>query len=441
MEYIKQQFIQRSATKISTIRDFVKKNADVVVDQVTLGQLYGGMRDVLSLVTETSLLDAQKGIEFRGKSIDDLYAIIKKSDLDSQEILPEYLLYLFLLDEIPNKEHINNLSKYLHEHSEVPQYVVDAIHRVSKGQPMVQFITAIAALQSDSLFTKAYLDGISKDQYWSYIYDDAMNLLAKLPRIVAYIYNYNYRDDKAVKESDDTLDYAGNLAYLLGDEDSDKHSIMKEFMRLYVSLHSDHEGGNGSAFTCHVAGSTLANPYASFTAALCSLSGPLHGLACQTSLDWIKKLFNTYQAAPNKQQIHDYIHDGLNRGLVVPGYGHAVLRKTDPRFTAQMNFAKKYDLHSDLIETVWRVYEVAPEILSSLGKIKNPYPNVDAHSGVLLNYFGFQHSEFYTVLFGLSRALGVMCQQIWDRATMNPIFRPKSITSDQIINYVKINKN
>ena len=122
----------------------------------------------------------------------------------------------------------------------------------------------------------------------------------------------------------------------------------------------------------------------------------------------------------------DYVKKTLSAGRVVPGYGHAVLRKTDPRYIAQREFALKYMPDFPLFKVVSRIYEVVPPILGSIGKIKNPWPNVDAHSGVLLINYGIKEHEFYTVLFGVSRAMGVLSQLVWDRVYGLPIERPKS---------------
>jgi len=135
---------------------------------------------------------------------------------------------------------------------------------------------------------------------------------------------------------------------------------------------------------------------------------------------------------PTKEQIADYVRKTLQQGKVVPGYGHAVLRKTDPRFSAQMEFGKKHMPDDPLVQTVWNIYEVVPPILQSLGKIKNPWPNVDAHSGALLVHYGLVEDEFYTVLFAVSRALGVLASLCWDRALGFPIERPKSVTTESV---------
>jgi citrate synthase len=153
-------------------------------------------------------------------------------------------------------------------------------------------------------------------------------------------------------------------------------------------------------------------------------------LANQEVVAWLQEMLNQLNTTlPSKEQIADYVKKTLAEGKVVPGYGHAVLRKTDPRFTAQQDFYRRYIKQDDFCETVQLVYEVVPPILESLGKIKNPWPNVDAHSGALLMHYGMKEYDFYTVLFGVSRALGVMASLIWDRALGHPIERPSSITT------------
>jgi citrate synthase len=182
-------------------------------------------------------------------------------------------------------------------------------------------------------------------------------------------------------------------------------------------------------------GSALSDPYLSFAAGMNGLAGPLHGLANQEVIKWILEMQQEIGVSnPTEQQISDYIHKTLSEGKVVPGYGHAVLRKTDPRFTAQQDFYNRYikkgDQGDELCEIVQKIYKVAPPILEATGKIKNPWPNVDAHSGALLMHFGIKEFEFYTVLFGVSRALGVLASLIWDRALGHPIERPGSITTE-----------
>lgn len=203
-------------------------------------------------------------------------------------------------------------------------------------------------------------------------------------------------------------------------------------------LSSDHEGGNVSAHTVHLVGSALSDPYLSFAAGLNGLAGPLHGLANQEVLVWLKKMQGELgDAVTDENKVKDFIWKTLKSGQVVPGYGHAVLRKTDPRYTCQREFALKHLPNDKLFQLVSNIYKTVPPILTELGKVKNPWPNVDAHSGVLLQYYGLKEMNYYTVLFGVSRALGVLASLVWDRALGLPIERPKSMSTEGLMKACK----
>jgi citrate synthase len=213
-----------------------------------------------------------------------------------------------------------------------------------------------------------------------------------------------------------------------------------ELMRLYLVIHSDHEGGNASAHATHLVGSTLSDPYLSVSGGMNALAGPLHGLANQEVLRWILDLQAEFKAAGkevNHETIKEFAETTLASGRVIPGYGHAVLRKTDPRYTAQREFALKHMPDDELFKIVGTIFEVVPDVLLAAGKAKNPWPNVDSHSGCLLVHYGFTEQDYYTVLFGVSRTMGVLSQLFWDRALGLPLERPKSLTPEWIVDYAK----
>jgi len=269
---------------------------------------------------------------------------------------------------------------------------------------------------------------MAKTDHWDAVYEDSMNLIARLPRVAAYIYRRAFKGGEHIA-ADKSLDWSANFAHMLGSDDEDFRSLM----RLYLTIHADHEGGNASAHTVNLVASTLADPYRSFAAGMNSLAGPLHGLANQEVIKWIFEMIDQLGTkTPSKEQIRGYVQQTLDARKVIPGYGHAVLREPDPRFTAQRRFAEEYIKDSELIETVWKIFDVVPPMLEALGKVKNPWPNVDAHSGALLVHYGFSEYSFYTVLFGVSRGLGVLAAGIWSRALGMPLERPKSVTSDWI---------
>jgi citrate synthase len=342
-----------------------------------------------------------------------------------------------VLGEIPTYEDVLKIQQDWQLRAEIPAHVFAAIDALPiTTHPMTQFSIGIMAMQTESVFAKAYRDGINKKDYWDPTYEDISNLLARLPRIAAYIYRRTYKNNEHIAP-DPKLDWAANFAHMLGYDQPEFYKLM----RLYLTIHADHEGGNVSAHTTHLVGSALSDPYLAFSASMNGLAGPLHGLANQEVIRWIFELKENIGKNPSKEEIADYIRKTLTDGKVVPGYGHAVLRKTDPRFIAQQEFAKTYMPDDELVNIVWNIYEVAPPILESTGKIKNPWPNVDAHSGALLLHYGFKEYDFYTVLFGVSRALGVMASLLWDRALGLPIERPKSVTFEWLQNAVAARKD
>ena len=428
MDSIKERFKEKADQVGAEIKQMLKDNGSKVIGEVTLSQIYQGMRGITGLVTETSLLDANEGIRFRGYSIPDLQSELPKA-AGGDEPLPEALFHLMLMGEMPSQEQADFITAVLQRRSHVPNYVFDTIEALPvSSHPMTMFVVGIMALQNGSHFAKAYSAGMSRKDYWDATFDDTLDLIARLPRIAAYIYRRKYREGVHI-EPNGLLDWAGNFAHMMGYE----NESFKELMRLYMTIHADHEGGNVSAHTTHLVGSALSDPFLSFAAGMNGLAGPLHGLANQEVIKWIFEMRESLGVdLPSKDQISDYVKKTLSEGKVVPGYGHAVLRKTDPRFTAQMEFGKKHMPDDALVQTVWRIYETVPEILSSLGKVKNPWPNVDAHSGALLVHYGMVEYDFYTVLFGVSRSLGVLASLCWDRALGMPLERPKSVTTESV---------
>ncbi|WP_143305000.1 citrate (Si)-synthase, eukaryotic [Chitinophaga vietnamensis] len=433
MGYIKEKFKVKADELNAEVKDLLKNHGNTKIDDVTIAQVYQGMRGITGLVTETSLLDANEGIRFRGYSIPELREALPKAP-GGAEPLPEGLFYLMLIGELPTEADVQYLSSMWGRRSHVPNHVFDAIEALPiNTHPMTMFTVGIMALQTESSFAKAYADGMNKKDYWSNTYEDTMNLIARLPRIAAYIYRRKYKGGDHIQPNG-MLDWAGNFAHMLGYSDEG----FKELMRLYMVIHADHEGGNVSAHTTHLVGSALSDAYLSFAAGMNGLAGPLHGLANQEVIKWILNMREELGGGmPTKDQIAAYVRKTLADGKVVPGYGHAVLRKTDPRFSAQMEFAKKHLPNDELVRIVWMVYDTVPPILQELGKVKNPWPNVDAHSGALLVHYGLVEYEFYTVLFGVSRALGVLASLCWDRALGLSLERPKSVTTEWMKMFVE----
>jgi citrate synthase len=412
--------------KQAEIAAFRKEYGETVITQATVNMAYQGMRGIKGLVTETSLLDPEEGIRFRGLTIPECQAKLPHAE-GGNEPLPEGMLWLLLTGEIPTKQQVEDLRKDLHARAAKVDPKVESIVKALPNtlHPMTQFSMAILALQGDSLFAKAYHDGVHKKDYWNTTYEDALNCIARLPAIAAMIYRKQYFNGSYIAPNTN-LDWAANFAHMMGYD----HPEVYELFRLYLTIHSDHEGGNVSAHATHLVGSALSDPYLSLSAGMNGLAGPLHGLANQEVLRWLKEVKAALKGKEaNKENLTKVIWDTLNAGRVVPGYGHAVLRKTDPRYTCQREFALKYMPNDELFKLVSTLYEIVPNILTEHGKTKNPYPNVDAHSGCLLQHYGLVEEDYYTVMFGVSRAIGVLSSLVWDRALGFPIERPKSMTT------------
>jgi citrate synthase len=424
---LKERLAEIIPEKQAEVKQVKQEFGEKSLGEVTVNMAYGGMRGIKGLVWEGSVLDAEEGIRFRGMTIPECQKRLPAA-IEGGEPLPEGLFWLLVTGEVPTKEQVDLISREWAERSKLPAFVEELLDRCPRTlHPMSQFSMAVTALQHESVFAKAYQSGIPKSEYWSYTYEDAMNLIAKLVPVAARIYRNVFKDGK-VPPLDPNKDYSANLAHMLGFQEEK----FVELMRLYLTIHSDHEGGNVSAHTTHLVGSALSDPYLAFAAGLNGLAGPLHGLANQEVLRWIMKMRDEIGLEATDEQVKEYVWKTLRSGQVVPGYGHAVLRRTDPRYSCQREFALKHLPTDPMFKLVSQLYNIVPGVLTEHGKTKNPWPNVDAHSGVLLQHYGLVEQDFYTVLFGVSRALGVLAQLIWDRALGMPLERPKSLSTAHI---------
>jgi citrate synthase len=403
----------------------LKEYGDVKVSDVTIAQAIGGARGVRCLVTDISYLDPHEGIRFRGKTIPETFAAMPKVP-GSEYPFVEGFWYFLLTSDVPTEKQTLEVVEDFKKRRELPQYVMDVLRAMPRDtHPMTMFSAGIVAMQRESLFVKRYNEGMNKMEFWEPMYEDASNLLAKLPSLGAFIYRLKFKDDKQIAPNMD-LDWGGNFAHQMGvDHPYD------DVARMYFILHSDHESGNVSAHTTHLVASTLSDCYYALSAGINGLAGPLHGLANQEVLSWTMKFMDKLGGIENvtKDAVKDALWETLNSGQVVPGYGHAVLRKTDPRYTSQREFCLKNLPDYPLFKLISMIYEVAPGVLQEHGKAKNPWPNVDAQSGVIQWYYGVTEWDFYTVLFGIGRAIGVLANITWDRALGYPIERPKSVTT------------
>ena len=410
------------------IKSLAKEHGEVKVDDVTVGQIIGGMRDIKSLLTDVSFVDPAHGILFRGMSIPEVLKKLPKARGGKMPLVGG-LYYLLMIGEVPTREQALQVEEEWAKRASVPDYVYKMLKSMPREtHPMILFSQAVLALQNGSVFAQKY-HSMKKDVYWEAALEDSLDLTAKLPVIAAYIYRMKYFGESKKPKYNPKQDYGLNFARMM--KVSDKKGYA-DLARLYFILHSDHESGNVSAHTMHLVGSALSDPYLSFSAALNGLAGPLHGLANQESLAWLIDVKNKFGGVPTRAELYKFAWDTLNAGHVIPGYGHGVLRVIDPRFVTQMEFARKRFPDDELLRLADMVLDVVPAVLKEQGRAKNPMPNVDAISGTLQHYYGVREFDFYTVLFGVGRALGVTANYVWARGLGQPIERPKSVTTKML---------
>lgn len=402
----------------------VKGSGDQKISDVSITQAYGGMRGVKSMVCDTSEVPPDKGLLIRGIPVGEL-----------TEKLPEEIFYLLVTGELPDKASLKSLQKDLAERSKIPAYVWKVLEAMPKdSHPMAMFDTGILVMERESVFRQQYTEGMKKTDYWMPALEDSLNLIARLPGLAAGVYRMRFKKGNRIPYKKD-LDWAGNYARMLGIKDPT--GDFANLMRLYMVLHSDHEGGNVSAHTCHCVASALSDPYYAVSAGLNGLAGPLHGLANQECLGWVLMVHEKFKGVPTDEQLRKFAWDTLNSGKVIPGYGHAVLRITDPRFDAFRAFGLKVMPDDPVFRIVDQVFRIVPDVLREQGKAKDPWPNVDAGSGAQLYHFGLKEFSYYTVLFSVSRAMGMCAQIIVNRAIGTPIERPKSVTTKWINSQVE----
>jgi len=433
MKGLKEKLYDKIEEHRPRIKRLLKEHGETVVNEVTVQQIIGGMRGIKSLVSDISYLDPFEGIRYRGYTLPEVFEKLPKAQGNEMPCV-ESLYYLLLTGDIPTENQCADVIYDTVNRRQLPKYVYEVIDAFpNNSHPMAILSAAVMSMQRESVFNLRYQRGMHKQDFWDPTYEDAINLLSKLPVIGAYIYNKLY-NDVGSNYQDPTKDFGGNFAYMLG-----KEKPYDDVSRMYFILHADHEGGNVSAHTGHLIASSLSDVYYSVSGMINGLAGPLHGLANQEVLRWIQNLKEQFgNRLPTKSELQKSVWETLNSGQVIPGYGHAVLRKTDPRYTIQREYSLKHMPEDELFKYLDLLYEVVPPILQEQGKAKNPWPNVDAHSGVIQWHYGVTEYDYYTVLFSIGRAIGVLSNIIWDRALGFPLERPKSITTHMMEQIVGI---
>ena len=398
--------------------------SDQTVSEVKVKHLFNGLRGADLLVSQISHVDPKEGVQFYDYSVDQVLEMLPRAD-GSELPLAGGMYFLLLTGDIPTHDQALAVEEEWRRRSDLPYHVADMLRAMPRDtHPMTMFSQAILALQSRSEFTRHYANGMQKTEYWQPTLEDSLNLVAKAPAIAAAIYNIKYHNQGLVPPSQ-TLDWSANFAYMINKEWDNEYM---DLCRLFFVVHSEQGIGNVCEHTAWLVNSALSDVYFACSAAMNGLAGPLHGRANQDSLEWLLGILHKFGECPSEEVLEEYIWDTLNRGKIIPGYGHSVLRKTDPRFLAQLEFGRKRMANDNLFQLVELVYKVAPRVLRDYGKVSDPWPNVDAISGAMQYHCGLHEYDFYTVLFGVGRVIGITANLVWSRALFTPIERPQSLT-------------
>ena len=414
------------AAKILELRPrtarLLKEARDVELDTVTVGSCLGGARGVKCLVTDISKIDPDEGLRLRGYTVGEVLDRLPK--LPGCEVPSvEALYWLLLTGDVPTAAQASGLCRELAGRRELPEYVLDVLAAMPEdSHPVALFSAAVLALQRESRFARSLAEGLPRKGYWEPMYEDTLDVLARLPAVGAAVYGLKYGGAEALKAK--APDLGGEFAGLMG-----LGKPYDDVCRLHFILHSDLEGGNVSAHAARLVGSGLSDAYYALSAMAGGLAGPLHGLANQEFLRWILGVMETGSDEDSLRRAAESLLDG---GRVIPGYGHAVMRRTDSRYAALRDFCLKHLPDDPVFQCIERLCRVVPPLLQARGKAKNPWPNLDAQSGVLHWHYGVREYDFYPVLFCVGRSLGVCASLVWDRALGYPIESPRSVTTEEL---------
>lgn len=380
-----------------------ESNPDVLYE-IKKEDLETGLRGFPVGYCPTSTVNPTKGLYYGDKNIQEI-----------STWKPMQVIYLLYYGKEGLEKEVEAFAQDLQKRAKCSPSLIKHIKQLPKeGHPM--------KLLSAALLLAGMLEG--KNDYR----EDCLNLIAKIPEITATVINYHagWGDGKPSRPE---LGYMENFSLMLNAPNVDITQLTRT-MELFNILHYDHGGGNLSTFVGKAVASGLEEMYASIAAAMSALAGPRHGRANQDSLEFIESLIQTLGDQTTPEKLEAELRSRLARKELIFGYGHAVLRVEDPRATVFYEKAQKKYPNHPLVKMALLLREVAPKVLKENPKISDPYANVDAISGVLLMAAGFPYPEYFTVLFGLSRVVGIAIQIVYERCEARdgkglPIVRPK----------------
>ena len=397
------------------IRELGREGGGAPLSTVTAARLLGGLRDVRAVRCDTSVVDPKAGLFIRGIPVREL------ADCGAEE-----LFFLMCAGERPDPEALAELAETLRRRREIPPEFWSWVAALPDGlSPMRMFAMATMALAAHSSVPPPEARSIPRQDAWESVLEEALELLARLPALSAGIYRIKRLGKPPIPPSA-KLDFAESWARMMG---LDEVPGFANFLRPYIAMHADHEGANASVLAARVVHSTHADLYGSLSAAMIGLAGPLHGLAGQTSLEFIDGLLERYGPAVSDETLESHVRVMLAEGKVVPGFGHAALRGADPRYAELAERGRAFCSEDPGFRVVQALERVVPPLLKERGKVKMPHPNVDLVTGTLLRRFGMDDPGFLTVMFSTAQAVGLCAQLVLARAMMEPIIRPRSVTT------------
>jgi citrate synthase len=376
-----------------------------ILMQITRAHLDTGLRGYPVGTVRTSRVDPWTGVSYVGYSMQDLAFKV-----------PEAVVFLLFNKRLPSMDELVEFKQDIIARSEIDPKVFELLAALPKdGHPM-EWLCA-------GLF---YLGMTGKTGDWK---EDALNLVARSPELIAAIFRIRSGWGDPIPGKPE-LGLVENFVHMLGVPGGDEEKIA-ELLRSFYILHMDHGGGNLSTFAGKAVASGLADIFASMSAAMAGLYGPLHGRANQAGLKFVRKVGSSDPA-----DIERFIRAELAGGGLIYGFGHAVLRSEDPRATIQYLLGERICPDDPLFRTAANMRKVAVKVLKENPKVANPYPNVDAVSGTLLNAVGLTDSDYYTVLFGWARIVGIAAQIVDERTILRggkgvPIYRSKFVAEQQ----------
>lgn len=376
-----------------------------VLFEITEDLLESGLRGFPIGYCTTSDVQPSKGLFYIGQPVEEL-AFIQ----------PEEVIYLLYYGKKATPDELTTFRNELNQRAKCSEDTIHHIRQLPRtGHPM--------ALFSSALMIAGMIEG--KGDYR----EDCLNLIAKIPEITATVINYHA--GWSPKTSRPSMGYIENFTEMLNVPNANKAKL-NDIFRLFNILHYDHGGGNLSTFVGKAVASSLEDMYGSIVAAMCALAGPRHGRANQDCLEFVEAVLRELGENATAKQVEELVRHRLNNNELVFGFGHAVLRVEDPRATVLYTIAEKYFPNYPLYKIAKLLRTEGTKVLQENPKITNPYPNVDAISGTVLSAAGFHYPDYFTVLFGMSRVVGISIQIVYERCEARggkgtPIVRPKYI--------------